>query len=122
VDQHNSSNEVAMTDARITVPVACTLERSDVAHRRARWQALLARAAGTAERIDRGVRVTLSHDAGVAEEVEALAELERECCAFADWTVEARGERVVLDVTADGEMAIASVQAMFVPFGAGSSV
>ena len=37
---------------------------------------------------------------GVEGELRQLAELERDCCAFAQWSVHTRGEEVVLDVTA----------------------
>jgi hypothetical protein len=35
----------------------------------------------------------------VEGELRQLAELERDCCAFAQWSVHTRGEEVVLDVT-----------------------
>jgi hypothetical protein len=46
-------------------------------------------------------------------ELRQLAELERACCAFADWSVRARGEELVLEVTAPTEEGITAVQAMF---------
>jgi hypothetical protein len=50
---------------------------------------------------------------GVEDEVRQLAELERDCCAFAYWSVHHRGEKLVLDVTADGDEGIAAVHGMF---------
>jgi hypothetical protein len=52
-------------------------------------------------------------DPGVWEELRELAALERECCAFADWTLRASRERFVLDVSAASERAVAAAQAMF---------
>jgi hypothetical protein len=49
----------------------------------------------------------------VEDELQQLATLERDCCAFADWSVRVRGEEVVLDITGASEEGIAAVQAMF---------
>lgn len=49
----------------------------------------------------------------VAAELDELAELERDCCAFASWSVRSAGDTLVLDVSADGEVAVAAVHAMF---------
>ena len=38
----------------------------------------------------------------LARELDDLAELERECCAFATWTVRDEGAHLVLDVAAEG--------------------
>ena len=62
---------------------------------------------------DRGLRLLLPNAPGVEAELHRLADLERECCAFADWSVHPRREQLVLEVTADGEEGIAAVQAMF---------
>ncbi len=39
--------------------------------------------------------------------------MERDCCAFADWSVQVRDEELVLDVTAPTDEGITAVQAMF---------
>ena len=93
--------------------VACSLGRSDLAERKSRWQRLAA--AAPVERVptDTGLRLVFRRDDGVEPELGELAELERECCAFADWTVTADGGRVVLDVSASSAEAVAAVQAMF---------
>lgn len=49
----------------------------------------------------------------VEDELQRLAELERDCCAFASWSAHTRGDNVVLDVRADSDQGIAAVQAMF---------
>jgi hypothetical protein len=53
--------------------------------------------------------------AHLEQEVRELAELERECCAFAHWTVTADGSSVSLEVTAEGD-AVTAVQAMLGSF------
>lgn len=93
--------------------IACTLSQQDVRQRVERWQTLAVRAGGHAARTDRGLRLTFSAGPGVAAELEKLAELERDCCAFASWSVTSAGDLIVLDVAADGEVAVAAVQAMF---------
>jgi hypothetical protein len=50
----------------------------------------------------------------VQEELRALAALERECCAFADWLVRLRHSMVVMDIRGEGDVAIAAVQEYFV--------
>jgi hypothetical protein len=93
--------------------VACSLNRDELADRRERWQQLAARAFVERVSTDRGLRLVFRHDAGVADELHALAAHERECCAFADWTVGAADGRVVLEVSGASEEAIAAVQGMF---------
>ena len=39
--------------------------------------------------------------------------LERECCAFASWSVRSTDHSVVLDITATSDEAVAAVQGMF---------
>jgi hypothetical protein len=102
-----------MTNERTSAPVACSLEREDLANRHERWRTLQARGAVTTARTADGLRLTFGADPGLAEELEELVALERECCAFADWSVTTRSEDVVLDVTAHNELGVAAVQAMF---------
>ncbi|MFN2486570.1 MAG: hypothetical protein ABR609_08195 [Acidimicrobiia bacterium] len=59
-----------------------------------------------------GVRLRYRSLAGVESELTALAAAEKECCAFADWTVTADGDEVLLDVTAEG-LGIEVVQMLF---------
>jgi hypothetical protein len=102
-----------MTTTREPTAIACSLDRDDLAERRMRWSALRARAASETTRTARGVRLSFRAEPGVAEELEALVALERDCCAFVDWAVDADNEQVVLEVSADGELAIAAAQNLF---------
>lgn len=94
-------------------PVACTLNHRDLSQRAERWQTLAKKAGQQVSRTNRGLRLTFSAGPGVAAELDELAELERDCCAFATWSVTSADDRLVLDVSADGEMAVAAIQAMF---------
>lgn len=95
------------------VPVACSLSQPDLAQRAKRWQALAGQAEPQVTRTDSGLRLALPAGPGIAAEVNELAELERDCCAFARWSVTSEKDRVVLDVTADDTEAIAAIHAMF---------
>ena len=83
--------------------IACSLSSTDRAQRAARWQLL---GDYDVEQLDNGLRLVFTHD--VADELEELATLEAECCAFADWT--ARGN--TMEITAATAEAIAAVNAL----------
>ena len=85
----------------------CTLTQEERGTRGKRWQALVK--ADVAD-ISNGLR--LAFPASAEAELRELARLETDCCAFASWDVTRDGERVILDVTAEGE-AVAAVQSMF---------
>jgi hypothetical protein len=94
-------------------PVACSLNRDDLEERSERWRALAERAGRARSLTETGLRLSFGAAPGVADELQALAALERDCCAFASWSVGSAGDRLVLDVSADGEMAVGAVQDMF---------
>lgn len=94
-------------------PVACSLSQQDSKQRGERWQALASRARRQVIRTDAGARLTFSAGPGVAAELGELAELERDCCSFAQWTLTTEDDQVILDVTAADAVAIAAIQDMF---------
>lgn len=92
-------------------PVACSLRPDHLAARRERWLRLSDRALAKKELADDGVRLRFRGLAGVRSELEELAALERDCCAFAAWTIRTEGAEIVLHVSAkDG--AVAAVHAL----------
>jgi hypothetical protein len=93
--------------------IACSLEAADLADRQERWHQLAERAGVDVLTTENGLRLLFRAAPRVEGELTQLAELEQDCCAFADWSVCARDEEVVLDVTAENEEAIAAVQGMF---------
>jgi hypothetical protein len=93
--------------------VACSLEQRQLPERMQRWQALAARAALDIAANERGLRLILRAEAGVEEALDELVALERECCAFADWSVRPTGAEIVLETTGASEESVAAVQAMF---------
>jgi hypothetical protein len=93
--------------------IACALGEADLSNRQNRWLQLGQHATTDVVTTANGLRLLFRVAPGVEEELRQLAELERDCCAFAEWSVHARGEELALDVTADSEEGIASVQGMF---------
>ena len=85
----------------------CTLTSDELAVRGQRWRGL-----GAAEVAETEHGLRLSFPIAVENELQELAELERECCAFARWEVTRQGDRAVLDVSAEAE-AVVAVQSLF---------
>src|SRR5262245_39590877 len=92
--------------------IACSLSAAEVEQRRTRWKALAERAFLERALLPAGVRLSFAAEEGVEDELQALAELERECCAFATFRVAAAGSTVALDVTAEGD-GVAAVREIF---------
>jgi hypothetical protein len=97
--------------------IACSLEPEDSAERWTRWRTLAARGVVDVVPTDTGLRLIFRAGGRVEDELLALVALERECCAFADWSVRAGGEQVVLDVSGDSDEAIAAVHGMLGSLG-----
>jgi hypothetical protein len=93
--------------------VACALGQEALVERQQRWQALAARAGLDIVSSDSGARLIFRADRSVEMELRELGALERECCAFADWSVRSDDGEVVLDVRGESDEAIAAVQGMF---------
>jgi hypothetical protein len=93
--------------------IACSLEAADLADRQDRWHQLAERAGVDVLTIKNGLRLLFCAAPGVETELRQLTELEQDCCAFAEWSVDTRDKEIVLDVTAESEEAIAAVQGMF---------
>ncbi len=72
-----------------SAPIACSLAQTDLAHRQDRWLQLWQRAAVDAVTTSNGLRLLFRATPGVERELSQLAELEQDCCAFADWSVQA---------------------------------
>ena len=98
------------------VPIACSLTDADLAVRRDRWLELARRGGVEVASTEKGLRLAFPGAPGVEGELRQLAQLERDCCAFADWSVRSVGGEVVLDVTAESELGIAALQVMFHDF------
>lgn len=94
------------------LPVACTLTSDAAAERRRVWQALTEHALIEQRETARGVTLSYSATPGVEDKLRELVVLEADCCAFAEWRVEPRGDRLILEVTAPND-SVSALQAMF---------
>jgi hypothetical protein len=104
----NSEPEVVMD-----IPIACSLERDDLAQRQRRWAELAGRAIIDVARTGDGLRLRFRGEAGVEAELRELAALERDCCGFAEWMVAGDGDTWVMDISGAGQEAVAQVHEMF---------
>jgi hypothetical protein len=95
------------------VPVACSLNTSDLADRMNRWAALTNDAKPVVVKTETGLRLAFSQKPGVADELTELTELERACCAFASWSVWQDTDSVVLEISASSEEGITAVHGLF---------
>jgi hypothetical protein len=86
--------------------IACTLSDDGLATRGERWRRLAGASGVDVAVTPSGLRLTFGP--GSENELGELAALERDCCAFADWTVTG----TVLEVSGRGD-AVPAVQAMF---------
>ena len=93
--------------------IACTLDQEDRGSRRERWLVLGSRALVGVDTTRRGLRLVFAAEPGVEPELQALAERERDCCAFATWTVTSSKGQVVLDVAGVNDDAVPVVHGMF---------
>jgi hypothetical protein len=93
--------------------VACSLGQVELSHRAARWTELATRAHARASRTESGLRLIFTDGHDVGAELRELANLERNCCAFATWSVHENIGHFTLDIDANTPEGIAAVQAMF---------
>ncbi|HEX6702004.1 MAG TPA: hypothetical protein VF101_14855 [Gaiellaceae bacterium] len=80
-------------------PVACTLGSAKLGTQVERWDELYAEAGAERRETDEGLRVSFRRAPGVERELRDLVAVETECCAWADWTVQADADELVLEVT-----------------------
>jgi hypothetical protein len=113
METRSSNSRVTMENDQESRPVACSLGRADLARRAQRWDDLAARALSQASRTPHGLRLVFGAGPGVADELQALVALERECCGFATWSVRASGGQLTLEVSGDSEEAVTAVQSLF---------
>jgi hypothetical protein len=93
-------------------PVACTLTSAELAAQRDRWERLAARAMTERSETADGLRICFRPEPGAEDELRELVAVEKECCRWADWTVEWDDGQIVLAVRAAGD-GIAALHGMF---------
>jgi len=95
--------------------IACKLNDDDRGTRRERWLTFGDEALGRVGETDEGLRITFRWSPQNERELHELAELERECCAFATWTVRTGDGRLLLDIQGEGD-AVPVIHGMFQEF------
>jgi hypothetical protein len=100
-------------------PVACTLTEADGLTQRERWLRLAATAFRERGQTADGLRLVFRDEGGVDDELQALVAVERECCAWAEWTVRREPAGLVLDVRSTGD-GVATLHGMFTALAAGA--
>jgi len=76
------------------IPIACLLDDGARHSQLAAWTELVRNSCRALTPIERGVEVRFAPEA--REEVERLVATERDCCGWAEWTVIASDDEVVL--------------------------
>ena len=82
--------------------VACTLGSGQLATQVERWTKLYAEAGLERLTTDDGLRVSFRSDPTVEDELRALVAVEGECCRWASWSVDARADGLILEISSTG--------------------
>jgi hypothetical protein len=100
--------------------VACTLNGSSMGERRERWHRLARSSFVERTETADGLTLAFRDDPGVEVELAELAGLERDCCAFASWSVARRGGELELRVAAPSDEGVAALHGMFRSLASGA--
>jgi MerR family transcriptional regulator, copper efflux regulator len=87
------------------LPIACSLDASQMAERTERWQALAEHALISAEQTEGGVRQCYRGGVAIEAELRELVALEAECCPFLDLRVERAEAELRLEISGPPEAA-----------------
>lgn len=80
--------------------IACELDADELPLRQAGWRGVRQQVEIVERsRVPGGFRIGFRGPKSAFEAVERLAASERECCSWADWQVQASGDRAVLEVS-----------------------
>lgn len=99
-------------DQPAPAPVACRLSPLEMASRRQLWEEVADAALLRKDPTQRGARLQFRALPGIEERLRQLAELEKDCCAFASFSVVGSDDRVLLDVESSGD-GVEAVRRMF---------
>ena len=103
----------AAAERELSELVACTLIDADLKTQRERWINLgESFGLGRHETAD-GVRLTFKDHPAVEAELQALVEVENECCGWAAWSVERSDDGVLVMAARSQDDGIAALHGMF---------
>jgi hypothetical protein len=96
------------------VPIACSLDAAALADRADEWRALVGSSVASVESADTAVRLVLRHSDAALTAAVALAQREKQCCAFFDVSLVLEADRrtLVLAVPDGAEDALAAFVAL----------
>jgi hypothetical protein len=90
----------------VDIPIACSLTATAARSQLDEWRTLLATAAVAAERVSPSrLSLRLRDDLGQVGPVIALAQREKACCPFFDFTIQIDADRVTLHISVPAEAA-----------------
>ena len=100
-------------DRELSELVACTLNETNLKTQRECWINLGENFGIARHETADGLRLTFKDHPAVAAELEALVQVENDCCSWAAWTVErSEGSALVMAARSQGE-GIATLHGMF---------
>jgi hypothetical protein len=96
------------------VPIACSLDAASRGERAGEWRALVADSVTAVEAADTTVRLVLRDSDAALTSAAALAQREKQCCAFFEVSIALEAERrtLVLTVPDGAEEALAAFVAL----------
>ena len=103
----------AAAERELSKLVACTLNETSLRTQRERWLNLGENFGIARHETTDGLRLTFKDHPAVAAELEALVQVENDCCSWAAWTVERSEDgALVMAARSQGE-GIATLHGMF---------
>lgn len=90
-------------DPHVSQAIMCTPGPAELGRQAERWQILYATAGIRRTVIHSGLRVSFRIDAAVEDEVRALVATERECCGWANWSIDATADELILEICSTGD-------------------
>ena len=107
-----AAHEITTEQNASAMPVACALTPADLAAQAGRWEQLAARAMIGRAQTAHGLRISFRPEPGAEDELRELVAVEKQCCPWAEWTVNSSAGQIVLDVRSAGD-GIATLHSMF---------
>jgi hypothetical protein len=95
--------------------VACTLSDTDLKGQRDRWLNLGENFGLGRQETQDGLRLSFRYHPAVREKLDSLVAVENECCSWADWSVEAGHEVLVMAARSEGT-GVETLHGMFTQF------
>jgi hypothetical protein len=95
--------------------VACTLSDTDLKTQRERWLALGDNFGLGRRETQDGLRLSFRSHPAIREELDALVAVENECCSWAAWSVEEKGDTLVMAARSKGT-GVMTLHGMFTQF------